>query len=340
MGFFGRLTGSSTPDAAKPAPARLLEPDTPPLVLKSGTTLPVVDWEAMRKLEPPVVDKAEIDAWWTSLAREWLDSLRVALDARYAVRESGRFLLLGAFDESRARVVLNFLEETRKRVLAILEGVAKESGAGKVCVLVFDNDDRYYEYVSNYYAKDGEYALSGGMFLQGGYGHFVFVESEVSAMEPVIAHELTHCLLQHLPLPAWLNEGIAVNTERRLCPRGRPLFTPQEMQEKHVKFWNEATIQEFWSGKSWLRPDEANLLSYDLAKYFVVMAAEDFGAFRGFANAANADDGGNAAALETLGYPVNNLAQAVLGEGPWEPKPERWKDGVERGQFRRERRRM
>ena len=333
MGFFGRLMGSSTPDAAKPAPAKLLGPDTPPLVLRSGTTLPVVDWNAMRALEPPVVDKAVLDAFWTVLAREWLEKLRAALDARYAIRESGQFLMLSSVDESRARVVLEFLETTRKRVLAILDGIAAQSGVGKVCVLVFDNDDRYYEYVSNYYAKDGEYALSGGMFLQQGYGHFVFVESEVSAMEPVIAHELTHCLLQHLPLPAWLNEGIAVNTEQRLCPPGRPLYTPQEMQEKHLKFWNEATIQEFWSGKSWLRPDEGNLLSYDMAKTFVVMAAEDFEAFRGFANAADAADGGNAAAKKHLGYPVENRAQAVLGDGPWEPKPELWKDGVERGQF-------
>lgn len=332
-GFFGRLTGSATPDAAKPAPAKLLGPDTRALVFKFGTTLPVVDWEAMRALEPPLVDKTVLDAFWTSLAREWLDALRAALGGKYAIRESGRFLLLGAFDDTRAKVVLEFLEQTRRRVLAILEGIAAQSGAGKICVLVFDGDDRYYQYVSNYYAKDGEYALSGGMFLQRGYGHFVFVESEISAMEPVIAHELTHCLLQHLRLPAWLNEGIAVNTEQRLCPPGRPLFTPQEMREKHLKFWNESTIQEFWSGKSWLRPDEANLLSYDLAKYFVVMAAEDFGAFRGFANAADAADAGNCAALKHLGYPVANLAQAVLGEGPWEPKPELWKDGVERGQF-------
>jgi hypothetical protein len=308
------LTGSSAPDAAKPAP-KLLGPETPPLVFKSGTTLPVVDWDAMRKLEPPVVDKAELDAFWTALAREWLEALRAALDARYAIRESNRFLLLGSVDDTRAKVVLDFLEETRRQVLAVLDGIAADTRPGKVCVLVFDGDDRYYQYVSNYYAKDGEYALSGGMFLQQGYGHFVFVEDDEDDMEPVIAHELTHCLLQHLPLPAWLNEGIAVNTERRICPpRGKPLYTPKQMQEKHLKFWNETTIQEFWSGKSWLRPDEANILSYDMAKYFVAMAAEDYGTFRAFANAANAEDG---------------------GKGPWEPKPELWKEGVERGQFRR-----
>jgi hypothetical protein len=100
-----------------------------------------------------------------------------------------------------------------------------------------------------------------------------------------------------------------------------------------VAFWNEATIQEFWSGKSWLRPDEGNMLSYDLAKIFVGLAAADFDAFRSFANAADVADSADAAALKHLGYPINNLAEAVLGEGPWKPKPELWKEGVERGQF-------
>src|SRR5207247_10997016 len=48
---------------------------------------------------------------------------------------------------------------------------------------------------------------------------------------------------------------------------------------------------------------------------------------------ADVADSADAAALKHLGYPVKNFAQAVLGEGPWEPKPELWKDGVERGQF-------
>jgi hypothetical protein len=99
------------------------------------------------------------------------------------------------------------------------------------------------------------------------------------------------------------------------------------------RIWNETTIQEFWSGKSWLRPDEANMLSYDLAQHFVTMASSDYDRFRAFANAVDTADSGDAAARKYLGYPVAHLAEAVLGEGPWLPKPETWKEGVERGQF-------
>src|SRR5712691_9689764 len=64
-----------------------------------------------------------------------------------------------------------------------------------------------------------------------------------------------------------------------VCPFTIERDQPVRTHEKHKAFWNESTIQEFWSGKSWLRPDEANTLNYDMAKYFVVLAAQDFDAF-------------------------------------------------------------
>ena len=42
---------------------------------------------------------------------------------------------------------------------------------------------------------------------------------------------------------------------------------------------------------------------------------------------------GGLAAEQHLGYPIQNLLEAVLGEGEWTPRPESWKQGVERGQF-------
>jgi len=331
MKFLKGMLGSDA--AEKPrAAAKMLSLETPPLVFRKDATLPIVDWEAMDPYAPPTPDKASLDAFWTTLARKWLEALGAALGKEYAVCESERFLLLGALDPHGAKTVLDMIERARKRIFMVLDGIARESETGKVCVLVFDGQERYYEYISNYDAP-GEHSLSSGMFVQRGYGHFVFVASEAYAMEPTIAHELTHCLVQHLPLPAWLNEGMAVNTENQLCPPGRPLHTPEEVHEQHLRFWNESTIQEFWSGKSWRRPDEGNMLSYDMAKHFVILASREYGAFRDFANAADRADGG-AAAARHLGFPLENLAAAVLGEGPWAPRPETWKDGIERGQFR------
>ena len=74
---------------------------------------------------------------------------------------------------------------------------------------------------------------------------------------------MTHLALAHLSLPKWLDEGIAVNLERRLTGLRDSLYTPKELHEKHLEFWNEQSIQEFWSGTSFQRTDAGNLLSYE-----------------------------------------------------------------------------
>jgi hypothetical protein len=103
------------------------------------------------------------------------------------------------------------------------------------------------------------------------------------------------------------------------------------MHEKYLAF---EQIRSRSSGpESWRRPDEGNLLSYDLAVHLVAISSRDFAAFRAFANAADRADSGDAAARAHLGYPVAHLIEAVLGEGTWTPDPEKWRLGIERGQF-------
>lgn len=298
---------------------------------KSGATLPIPDWEAIAA-EDAKTD-AELHAFWNGIARVWLVELSKRLGSEYKIAESPEFLLLGALSERQQRLVLDYAERTRKRVLKVLADIARDEGYGRTVILVFDSADRYYEYVANYHpdtAGGEELAFSSGMFIDSGYGHFVFVADDLTRIEPVIAHELTHALVRHLPLPLWINEGIAVNTERRLCPREGSHFTIAELKSKYSTFWNEDTIQEFWSGKSWLRPDEGNSLSYELATTFIGLAAKDWPAFASFVCAADASDAGDTAAQHYLGYPVASFAEAVLGAGQWTPVPSAWEEGVER----------
>lgn len=50
-------------------------------------------------------------------------------------------------------------------------------------------------------------------------------------------------------------------------------------------------------------------------------------------NAAHRNNGGLEAAQPILGYSLEELAAAVLGDGRWAPDPSKWSDGTERGQF-------
>lgn len=300
------------------------------------TRWPIPDWTAMADVVPQDCGDRERDDYWTEAAYQWLERMGGLWEQPVTVHESAHFLLLSTAPRREREVTLEFCEATRARILKFLPGIASGQGHGKHVLITFGDQEDYYDYVSNYYPP-GEFALSSGMFIDDGYGHFVVWESlHYSSMEPVIAHELAHCLVRHLPLPAWLNEGIAVNTERHIFPaladpRAQQYF-PHEMVAKHAAFWDKDTIQEFWSGKSFLRPDEGNMLSYDLASKITMLAAREFEDFRRFALSADGADAG-LGAQEELGFPLQNLVEAVLGEGPWDPAPHTWQEGIERGQF-------
>jgi hypothetical protein len=301
-----------------------------------STEMPLPAWEGVSSAIQDQWSQERRDAFWTAAAGQWLLALRSTLPEGYRIHESDDFLLLSALEDRPAHVLLRFCQSVRRRILSNLAGVAAVRSDGKHVVLVFDDDQTYYDYIAHYYPEDGEYAMSAGMFVHAGYGHFALYEGDMERMQPVIAHELTHCLLSHLRIPAWLNEGMAVNTEHVLFPhladpRGA-LYHPSEIRAKHAAYWNADTIQEFWSGKSFLRTDDGNMLSYDLAKRITANAARHESSFRAFLKEADMDDAG-IGAEHLLGYPIEHLAIVMLGEGQWRPEPGRWVEGVERGQF-------
>ena len=172
----------------------------------------------------------------------------------------------------------------------------------------------------------GEYSFSSGTYIGSGLPHFVTAKGEMRSLEPVVAHELSHACLAHLPLPLWLNEGLAVNTERRLCG-GANRFTPLEMHRKHAAFWDDGKIQEFWSGTSFRRADDGNMLSYDLGRILVEQLSRgDWRRFAGFVNAAHHEDAGAAAAACELDVDLGASVAAWVGRSGanWAPDPKRW----------------
>lgn len=284
---------------------------------------PILDWAAARRWVDALAPEDRLDAW-LALERAWLLHLRDALGGGFRLTESGHGLLLSALEDHVANATLAFMERTLVRVLRTLDGIAAAKPWGKDILVVFDDEDSYYRYVSHAYPEGGEFANSGGMYIDGGCGHFVTVRRDLGAIEPVIAHEMTHGCLAHLPIPLWLNEGLAVNTEQRLAGVQLSVFSAQEMHGKHLAFWGAAEIQEFWSGRSFQRIDDGNLLSYDLARILVAYLAKDWTSFRRFVLAANMADGGAAAASEHLGADLGQLVCALLGQdhqAGWSPAP-------------------
>lgn len=282
---------------------------------------PLLQWQAVDALLAGL-DDAERPAARTACQRLWLEHMRHALGPQVSVRETDHAFVLSSLDEGQQRATAAYIGHTRRKVETLLAGVAAFPAEGKSILLVLDDEDTYYHYVSVYHPSEGEFAFSSGMFIDAGCPHFVVPRADLSQVEPVIAHELTHSALAHLSLPRWLDEGIAVNTERRIAGKPPSLYTPIEIDAMQRRFWGPAEIQQFWSGESFLRTDDGNLLSYELARVLVEQMARDWPRFSEFVRQARRDDAGAASALQHLGLDLGAAACALAGKpaGPgWAP---------------------
>lgn len=284
--------------------------------------LPIMDWTPVQAWVDGIASEESQAGAWTAAELAWLQHFRAALGPQYHLVQSGTAALLSPLERNVAAATLEYMNRTLKRVTTVLDGIAEAAPWGLDLLIVFEDGDRYYDYVSHYYPEEGEFAFSGGMFIDAGCGHFVTVQADLRSIEPVIAHEMTHACLAHLPLPLWLNEGLAVNTEQRLAGRPSGIYAPQEMRAKHLSFWGEEEIRQFWSGDSFARTDDGNLLSYDLARIIVEQLAKDWGRFKEFVLAADWHDAGATAARTHLGVSLGEIVSSLLekqGSPEWEP---------------------
>jgi hypothetical protein len=341
LGAFRKLFGGGDAPSSDKSPVREPAPSevkldgqpsfsiTDHLAFEHGFPFP--DWKAVGQWLDALPSEEIKARGWDACERGWLLHLRDALGPSYRLDEVEGAVLVSSLEAGPARAALEFMQRTSNRIAKVLDGIAESPEWGSDVLVVFDERDAYYRYVSHYYPNDGEFSLSGGMCLNQGCVHFVTVKNDLQSVEHVIAHELTHSMLSHLPLPVWLNEGLAVNTEHRLCPQRGDYEKQRELVVKHATFWGEAEIQEFWSGASFYRPDDGNALSYDLAQAMVRDLSRDWDTFRRFVTAANMEDGGYAAAQEHLSLDLGTYVANLLGRpeaANLAPAPSQWPEQV------------
>lgn len=102
----------------------------------------------------------------------------------------------------------------------------------------------------------------------------------------------------------------------------RAVYTPQELRAKHLQYWGAAQVQEFWSGESFFRHDDGNLLSYELARILVSHLSGDWERLKEFVSHARRGDTGAGAAKDYLGAELGALVCALLEQAylpEWEP---------------------
>lgn len=332
MWHYHRKNSATLPKEFSQEPANLLlsmEGETTISIeafLEWGNQTPIFRWDEVNKAVQHLSAQHQLEAI-NQAKLNWLLLMREELGPNFHVLETQGLLMLSSLETNVAKAMQNYIETTEKRIRTVLRDLAQFPAGEKNIVLVFDDDNMYYDYVSLYYPDEGEFSFSGGMFIDNGCAHFVVKRDDLRSVEPVIAHEMTHRALAYYSLPRWLDEGIAVNTEIRLTAHHSQRFTAQELHQKHLLFWNKETIQEFWSGKSFDRVDDGNLLSYELARILVEHFAKDWTRFSQFVQTVARIDAGHQAAHTSLELDLGECVCALLDleeSETWSPNPVLW----------------
>jgi hypothetical protein len=303
-------------------------------VLEIGEHLELVDdvpqftREALRHVVnslPPEASDDEVAEHLTAASRSWMTALNEqTFSGRLVSGESKRFMLLGDIAAAKGKAILSFAEETLSHYERDLSEIMRFGPASKLPLIALSNHDDYFRYVASFF-PEGEYGLSSGMFLSRGLGHFVLPAEENWHFEPVVSHELLHAVVAHLPLPAWLNEGLASNAEFRYGGRYQDPRHVNDQLVHHRKYWSCDRLQRFWSGDAFYGADEGQELSYDLARRMVLgLSSSNWDVMRAFILSADLDDAGESAAHKHFGHSLSIAAEAVTGIEGATPDPASW----------------
>ena len=281
------------------------------------------DWEKFWQQVNTRYPRSSWDTVCRRAAREWVNQLCEDLGGNYRGYESERFLLMSAEGRKVSETLLQYSENAQAAISAQIGKLKDREDFGKQVLLVFNEDDDYFTYISHFY-PDGTHNLSAGIFISAGYGHIAMPFRFAFSAKAVLIHELVHNSLCHLPIPTWLNEGLAQRIERHLGNHG--FMLDGDLARRHGEFWNPENIQQFWAGFSFGEPGDSSQLSYSLGEILVELLAENYTAFLDFVSEADWRDAGQDAAVRILSKDLGTLAEGFLGPGDWRPNRKKLSD--------------
>ena len=276
------------------------------------------DWKIIGRTIKDTVPPESLGEAWSEAAMQWVLQVRTDLGGNHQVRRSKEFILLAELDSAAANQVLAFAEKTLESIYDVLKGAAWQWGYGKHVILLFADLDDYYQYVA-FFWREGVHPASGGCLIRKDYVHIAMPYGNGRNIRQTLAHELAHNSVVHLPLPTWLNEGLAVLFERTAGGPQRTILDG-DLRDRHLAFWNSDNIQKFWAGVSFGEPGDSNELSYSLAEIVVNLMMNRPEDFCSFLKLAQWGDGGQTAALDCLGIDLGQVMGTFLGEGNWRPR--------------------
>jgi len=273
-----------------------------------------------------VIEKAIEDGWehdnrrlpWDHAILQWTKKLATELGGKYDVSRMGRCLLVSDLQSEVDQRLLRCAESAMIKISEALPGIAWNDFIGVHVILVFGEADDYYQYLSWFYSE-GEHPATAGVHIHKGYPHIACFFSRETSVAQTITHELVHHSINHLRVPRWLHEGLAITIERVLGAQ-RVQMLSDDLPERHHRFWDEKLIQKFWAGTSFGEPGESVELSYSLAEVLLRLLGNEREYFLAFIEAVDYDDAGQTAALDCLGKCLGGRGGTKKNTGNWRPQ--------------------
>lgn len=281
--------------------------------------LPQPDWRVVHTWMKARIGEAEWAAAWDTVAEQWLRLLGSALGSEYKLRDEYRFYTLDGLTDREGVALARFANESLRVLEATFATLNRPNILGRRVVIFFGDRRSYYSYTAAM-DRPGAWATSGGRYIPRGYRHTIVAPCRAEYRQCVVAHELTHHVLDHLRLPLWVEEGLAQMMEEQLARQSR-FHLDRELVRRHREFWAQTGLTEFWLGKSYHDP-EGQELSYNMAQVLVRrLAADHRKQFMGFVRDAQRGDAGEASAQRHLGIGLSEIVAGFLGPGDWSFRP-------------------
>jgi hypothetical protein len=288
--------------------------------------LPRPQWDLISSFISKL-DDDEQSAAWADVVDQWLERLAEALGPGYVQYVTRRVILLSPPTIPPPPRLVELAEACRGTLQHLLPGVADFLDRPSL-IIVLNDEDSYYRYLSAYY-PEGNYGASAGVCIREGYPHIAIRNYRTNSIGRVLAHEMTHASLTHLRMPQWIEEGLAQMFEHDAA--GEDTFRlGSKDAAKQKGYWGRHGLDDFWRGDGFYHPGRVQTLNYQLAEVLVRILLEDhkprwFGFSKGkqrelmsFLREARIDDCGEEAAKAHLGFSLGELARRFLGPGYWD----------------------
>jgi hypothetical protein len=288
-------------------------------VFEFAEGFPYPDWKRVSQYIRGKIPKNNWEEAWHEIIIRWLTKFEPPAGEKLYLGESENFFLLSGGKPGECDGVLKCAEAIKTKIRQTLLGLTLKEVYGKHVIIIFDGLDNYYRYISYFY-PDGEYPMSSGIFLKKGYGHIAIPQFDERNNQAILTHELAHNALMALPVPVWLNEGVAQILEMQFSYQREMGFDhDMDLIESHRTYWTTETIQKFWTGDSFHAQESAEL-SYSLAKILLNLISSESGDFKNLLQSAHFCDAGEAAFSSNYGKKLGEIAGIFLGPGDWSPQ--------------------